>query len=368
MKGVITVLYCCIAIIIPQQLLFGQSNQSSINMRVAFAPEQVVIGGKSTVYYELHLTSFSSDSIVLKKLEVVAGPDSSVIGLIDEAALRDNLLLPGTSGVIYIECVLPSIEEEFRVFHRLYCEKKRPNKKQESIVNGAEILITNRPAVVLGSPLKEGLWAAIYDPSWERGHRRVYYTVDGNARIPGRFAIDFIKLNALGKYANGNDDVITNWLGYNDDVLAVSDGVVASTRTDFEESATLKDHPDYTAEKATGNYISIDIGNGKVAFYEHLRPRSIRVKPGQRVKKGEVIASLGFTGQTTGPHLHFHVADKDSALGAEGVPFAFESFTLLGRYNNLEKFGSAPWIPEKNLQQIKFAERPSPNSVIKFRP
>lgn len=368
MKGVITVLCCCIAIITQQQLLFGQSNQSSINMRVAFAPEPVVIGGKSTVYYELHLTSFSPDSIILKKLEVVTGSDSSVIGLMDEAALGNNLLLPGTSGVIYIECVLPSIEEELHVFHRLYCEKKHADKKQGSVVHGADVLITKRSAVVLGSPLKGGPWAAIYDPSWERGHRRVYYTVDGNARLPGRFAIDFIKLNARGKYADGNDDVITNWFGYNDDVLAVSDGVVASTRTDFEESATLKDHPDYAAEKATGNYVSIDIGNGNFAFYEHLRPRSIRVKPGQRVKKGEVIASVGFTGQTTGPHLHFHVADKDSALGAEGVPFAFESFTLMGRYNNLEKFGSAPWIPEKKFQQIKFAERPSSNSVIKFRP
>lgn len=63
-----------------------------------------------------------------------------------------------------------------------------------------------------------------------------------------------------------------------------------------------------------------------------MKPKSIKVKTGQKVKKGDAIASLGFTGQTTGPHLHFHEADADSPLGAEGIPFVFEQFEILGSY------------------------------------
>jgi murein DD-endopeptidase MepM/ murein hydrolase activator NlpD len=129
----------------------------------------------------------------------------------------------------------------------------------------------------------------------------------------------------------------------------------------------LSKHLKYTADQATGNYISIKIGNNQFAFYEHLKPKSIKVKIGQKVKKGEVIASLGFTGQTTGPHLHFHVADDDSPLGAEGIPFVFEAFEVLGSYKDFGNFGKSLWTPLNDLKQlIRKQEQPSPNSVIKF--
>lgn len=174
-----------------------------------------------------------------------------------------------------------------------------------------------------------GPWEAVYNPAWTRGHRRVVYTVDGHAHIPGRYAIDFIKVDSQGRFFQGDSDVVRNWYGYGARVLAVSDGVVASTRDSFPESPTVSGHRPCPADQGAGNYISIDIG-GRFVFYEHLRPGSITVRPGQRVRKGEVIGALGFTGQTVGPHLHLHVADRNSPLGAEGLPFAFERFDQAG--------------------------------------
>ena len=219
---------------------------------------------------------------------------------------------------------------------------------------------------VIGAPLDEGIWTAIYEPSWENGHRRYVYTVNGKARIPARFAIDFIKVNEEGRYATGNEDSIDNWLGYGARVLAVADGVVSATKNDFPESKTLAAHPDYTADKATGNYISLKIADSLFAFYEHLQPGSIKVKPGQRVKKGDVIASLGFTGQSTGPHLHFHMANQDSPLGAEGVPFVFEQFTYRGVYEKLDNLGKNKWTIIKTDRPQRRNERPVPNAVVVF--
>lgn len=109
------------------------------------------------------------------------------------------------------------------------------------------------------------------------------------------------------------------------------------------------------------------MNNGLFAFYEHLKPGSVKVKPGQRIRKGQVIAQVGFTGQTTGPHLHFHVADRNEPLGAEGVPFVFEQFILLGSYGNFEDFGKRRWdAPDGEDNTTKRKERPGPNSVIKF--
>ena len=97
-----------------------------------------------------------------------------------------------------------------------------------------------------------------------------------------------MQIDSTGKYANGDENVVENYLGYGAQVLAVADGVVSSVRSDFSESTTLSEHPDYFAEDATGNYISLKIGNQQFAFYEHLQPKSILVKEGQEVKKGDV--------------------------------------------------------------------------------
>ncbi len=58
-------------------------------------------------------------------------------------------------------------------------------------------------------------------------------------------------------------------------------------------------------ESGYGNSVEIDHGGGIVTKYAHLQ-RSI-VKPGQWIKKGEVLGYVGMTGRTTGPHLHYEV-------------------------------------------------------------
>ena len=79
----------------------------------------------------------------------------------------------------------------------------------------------------------------------------------------------------------------------------------------------------------------VDIGNQKFAFFAHVQPGSLRVHVGDRVKKGQVIALLGNSGNSTEPHLHFHVSDAlasgTTTLGSEGLPYAFPELTLVGR-------------------------------------
>jgi hypothetical protein len=377
MNTLIRCLSFFIILILPCPTFSQEGPLPNVEMRISMVPEITIIDGKPTVYYELWMNNFTSDSLKLKKFELV-----NTANLIPVVSLTENLearirrigisskgseaiLPPGGLHVLYLEFVLEG-DRSTEFTHRLEFEVVRGNAKTVSFIQRESFHLSNRPTLVLGAPLNAGLWAAVYEPSWERGHRRVLYTVDEKRRIPGRFAIDFIRLNNEGKYADGTDDEIKNWYGYGANVLAVSDGVIASTRDDFMESQTLSAHPAHPADKATGNYVSMDIGNERIVFYEHLKPGSIKVKPGQKVKKGEVIASVGFTGQTTGPHLHFHVADKNSPLGAEGVPFVFESFIALGSYADMAKFGKEIWEPAKNSRQLIRAERPGANTVIQF--
>jgi len=60
-----------------------------------------------------------------------------------------------------------------------------------------------------------------------------------------------------------------------------------------------------------GNAVVIDHGYGTVTRYGHLA--SFAVKPGQRVKRGDVIGFVGTTGRSTGPHVHYEVWVHDQA-------------------------------------------------------
>ncbi|MGH9162671.1 MAG: M23 family metallopeptidase [Vicinamibacteraceae bacterium] len=273
-------------------------------------------------------------------------------------------IAPGARVVVYLEIELASHQEPpSSLEHRV----EYTNAGAADTVQGARIRVGSASLPVLGPPLRGGPWAAVHHPSWPRGHRRYLYAVDGRARIPGRFAIDWVRLDQQGRKTRGDEDVVANWLGHGFDVLAVADAVVVAARDDVPESTRLSTHPTHPLQDATGNYIALDLGNGRYAFYEHLERGSVLVARGQRVRRGQGIAGLGFTGHSTGPHLHFHVADANSPLGAEGMPFVLDRFEVLGSYQDIELLGKAPWTPLGDAaKSIRTAERPAPNVVVSF--
>lgn len=74
---------------------------------------------------------------------------------------------------------------------------------------------------------------------------------------------------------------------YGEPVLAVADAVVSAVRDDVPESIAGAPPPSLADE--TGNYIALDLGGGRLAFYEHLAP-GLSVRAGDRVRRGQVSA------------------------------------------------------------------------------
>jgi murein DD-endopeptidase MepM/ murein hydrolase activator NlpD len=112
-------------------------------------------------------------------------------------------------------------------------------------------------------------------------------------------------------------------------VLAVADGVVVAIEDGIPDLVGPVP-PSGSEFNMAGNYIVLDIGQTRYAMYAHLKPGSLRVKVGQRVRGGEVIALVGNSGGTGAPHLHFQLQDT-TQLAAEGLPYLHGSFEVLGR-------------------------------------
>jgi murein DD-endopeptidase MepM/ murein hydrolase activator NlpD len=124
-------------------------------------------------------------------------------------------------------------------------------------------------------------------------------------------------------------------------------------------------------ENISGNYVIVDLGNDAFAFYGHLKPGSIRVQRGQRVLKGQVLASLGNSGNSDAPHLHFHLADANDPLAAEGLPFTLDSFAVLGTMTRSQMDQLFDQLFEGKRATIEDAvvremEMPMGNAIVRF--
>jgi Peptidase family M23 len=92
------------------------------------------------------------------------------------------------------------------------------------------------------------------------------------------------------------------------------------------------------AARLAGNHVIVETG-GTYALYAHLAPGSVAVTSGQRVGAGEVIGRVGHTGNSTAPHLHFHLMDSAEPLRAKGIPCAFAAYLVErdGRWQRVER-------------------------------
>ena len=140
-------------------------------------------------------------------------------------------------------------------------------------------------------------------------------------------------LDAAGRFVHGDPSDVHNYDGYGADVLAVADGTVVETLNDLEDQkpGTLPDPKTITLANVDGNHVVLDLGDGVFAFYAHLQNKSVRVVSGDRVKRGQVLGKLGNTGNTSAPHLHFHLMESPSVLGSNGIPYLIDSFASAGQ-------------------------------------
>ena len=167
-------------------------------------------------------------------------------------------------------------------------------------------------------------------PGNDSHHRRQLLLLEGSLHLSSRFAIDWMRLkNSEGSTGDKQDN--RSYFSYDEPVLSVSDAKVVSTRDGIPENipghfGKGKIAVAMSYDNIYGNMIVLDLGDGQYAYYGRLKPGSIRVKEGDRVRRGQVIGRIGNTGSSFEPHLHFEITTSNSASRGEGLPYALDAY------------------------------------------
>ncbi|HZD31176.1 MAG TPA: M23 family metallopeptidase, partial [Candidatus Angelobacter sp.] len=192
---------------------------------------------------------------------------------------------------------------------------------------------------IIGPPLGGKRWVALNGccaPS--PAHRGTGLPVNGAIWFAQRFAIDWMQLDEQGQFVRGDAADVHNYTSYGAQVLAVADSTVVDmlNTLDDQKPGTLPDPKTITIENVDGNHIVLDLGNGVYALYAHMQKGSVAVAVGDRVKRGQVLGKLGNTGNTSAPHLHFHLMEGASVLGSNGIPYEIDSFAFAGQVSEAD--------------------------------
>jgi hypothetical protein len=319
---------------------------------------------KQHVVYELLVTNANATPATLQKIEVVDGHNpSSVIGTYDGHELLSRLRTTAHGPVDSTEIEYNGTRL-FLIDLAFDSEAAVPEHLEHrvSILGGGgpslipttlvplSYLVAPLPleqtTLEIGPPLAGKGWVAINGCCGPDGvHRAASVTVNGKIYFAQRFAIDWMLLDRAGRLVDGDPSDVHSYPDYGADVMAVGDGTIIDTldTLDNQVPGRLPDPKTINIHNVDGNHIVLDLGNGFFAFYAHLQKASVLVKPGQRVKRAQILAKLGNTGNTSGPHLHFHIMASPSVLGSNGLPYVIDSFAFGGQVS-AAAFAAAPGV------------------------
>jgi hypothetical protein len=196
---------------------------------------------------------------------------------------REAGTLAANAGAVAFVCLAFDGEAPSTLSHRVHTDN--------GVAEGPVVGTSHTQLRHLGPPVAGANWSASSAPSNDSHHRIGLLVFDGRAQISRRFAIDWLQLEAGAAFSGDEGDVRSHH-AYGEDVLAVDDGTIMTA---------IDGIPD-------------------------TKPRT--AAQGDRVRRGQVIARVGSSGDARAPHLHFQVTTTPSVFAAEGVPYVIGQYRV----------------------------------------
>ena len=153
-----------------------------------------------------------------------------------------------------------------------------------------------------------------------------------------RFAFDFLGAGNDGKTRKGDGSLNEDYFAFGRQILAPADGIVTDVINGVRDNAPRSMNP----YSALGNAVFIEHRPYEVSVLAHLKLDSIKVKVGDRVEKGQLIALCGNSGNSSEPHLHYHLQNTPIIQDGTGIKPFFQSLILIKDGKKEQKTNYSP--------------------------
>jgi hypothetical protein len=331
-------------------------------------PETVPVtgtDGRLHVVYELEVQNTSPRPATITEVLVLA-PDGDVVASVEGDAVTalsmvvaDFALPPvpadvvpaGRSVLLIMDAVFDSDEEipssfvhsvtaSFGEFETNQGDFALNNFPDEATETGGTVAVGDEGPEVIGPPMTGGGWVAVNGCCELSPHRGAMLPLGGRINGSERYAVDWSRFDTTAQPLvdleagtqstfEGDPDDNASYFTFGQPAVAVADAEVVTVVDDLEDAPPhvfltlpLKD--------LGGNRVVLKLREGVYAFYGHLKKGSVLVEVGDAVERGEQIAELGNSGNTSESHLHFHLMNGPLPLTATNLPWVIDRFVFEG--------------------------------------
>jgi murein DD-endopeptidase MepM/ murein hydrolase activator NlpD len=144
--------------------------------------------------------------------------------------------------------------------------------------------------------------------------------------VDQRFAYDLLIVRD-GSTHSGQGEHNAEYFCFGLPIVAPAAGRVVTAQDGVVDNAPGKLNP----EKPLGNHVILDHGDSEFSILCHLRQGSVRVRPDEIVEDGDRLGDCGNSGNSTEPHLHFHLQDTTIPFKGRGLPAPFSDYLADGQ-------------------------------------
>jgi hypothetical protein len=306
--------------------------------------------------YELMLLNWTRFAATVERIEVLdAGRDGRLLADFSGASLDaavssitqvpGRVVAPGTMSKAVLDVRLPLTARPRTIVHRLTVTADAPAGVLHSPFLAARTPVAPDRPVVLAPPLRGPGWVNLTGCCTPEAHRLIVQGLNGGLHLGQRFAVDTAQLTGDRRLFDGPAEQVTSYPGYGRPVYSGAAGTVVAAVDGMPDQIPFQATEPTDVASISGNHVVVDLGDGRFLYHAHLKPGSVRVARGDRVRTGQLLGEVGNSGFSDAPHLHFQVMDAPSPLASQGLPFVFGSFDSPGSVPALADIDLSAPIP-----------------------
>ena len=253
-------------------------------------------------------------AIPLMQLEKILSQFSRQYGVITE---KEFIRYENTYGIFKLEFLKNKSSKEYLTLKISLNEKSEINGLLFAPWVEHPILVRNESKLIL--PF-EGEWWVF----WGGDTKEENYHVESNAQ---KGAFDFLIKDQQGKSFRNGGKTNEDYYAFGKRIISPSDGEVVLVVDGVKDNIPGKLNPIYVP----GNSVIIKTDNNEFLFFAHFVKNSIAVSEGQIVKQGDLLGFCGNSGNSSEPHLHFHIQNVEDMNEATGAKAYFENILVDGK-------------------------------------